>query len=105
MTRQPAIDIGILLIVTFQAHSHAPIFVRQSLNVLNLTVAFLAGNFTVDMALMIEQDMLGHIVDFFPGSGGLAIEILMLLLDPGMFFDDIIMAVQTLFHRRNARKV
>ena len=105
MTCQPAIDVSILFIVTFQAHPHAPLFVGQSLNVLNLTVAFLAGNFTVDMALMIKQDMLGHIVDFFPRSRGLGVEILMLLLDPGVFFDDIIMAVQTLFHRRNARKV
>ncbi len=105
MTRQPAIDVGIFLIMTFQAHPHAPIFVRQPLQVLNLPVAFPAGNFTVDMPLMIEQDVLGHIVDFHPGGGGLGVEILMLLLDPGMFFDDIVMAVQTLFHRRNARKV
>ena len=75
------------------------------MKVLNLPVAFPAGNFTIDMALMIEQDVLGHIVDFHPGGGGLGVEILMLLLDPGMFFDDIVMAVQTLFHRRNARKV
>ena len=105
VARQPAIDVGILFIVTFQAHPHAPIFVRQSLNVLDLPVAFPAGNFTVDMALMIEQDMLGHIVDFIPGGGCFGVEILVLLLDPGMFFDDIIMAVQTLFHRRDARKV
>ena len=102
MTRQPAIDIGILLIVAFQAHSHAPFLVRQSLNVLNLTVTFLAGNFAVDVPLMVEQDVLGHIVNLFPGSGGLGIEVFVLLLDPGMFFDNIIMAVQTLFHRWNA---
>ena len=105
MTRQPAIDIGILLIMAFQAHSHTPLFVRQPLNVLNLTVAFLAGDFAVDVSLMIEQDMLGHIVDFFPGSGCSVVEILMFLLNPGMFFDDIVMAVQTLFHRWNARMV
>ena len=54
---------------------------------------------------MIEQDMLGHIVDFYPGGRGIGVEILVLLLNPGMFFDDIVMAVQALFHRRNARKV
>ena len=102
MTGQPAIDVGILLIVAFQTHSHAPLLVRQPLTVLNLPVAFLAGNFAVDMALMIEQHMLGHIVNLFPGSGGLGIEILMLLLDPGMFFDDVVMAMQTLFHRWDA---
>ena len=105
MTRQPAIDIGILFIVTFQAHPHAPFFVRQSLNVLNLPVAFLAGNFAVDVPLMVKQDVLGHIVYFHPGGGGLGVEVFVLLLDPGMFFDDVIMAVQTLLHRRNARKI
>jgi hypothetical protein len=54
VARQPAIDIGILFIVTFQAHPHTPLFVRQPVKVLNLPVAFLAGNFTVDMPLMIE---------------------------------------------------
>ena len=105
MTRQPAIHIGILLLMTFQAHPHAPVFVRQPVKVLNLPVAFPAGNFTVNMTLMIEQDMLGHIVDFYPGGRGIGVEILVLFLNPGMFFDDIVMAVQALFHRRNARKV
>jgi hypothetical protein len=54
MTRQPAIDIGIAFIVTFQALPHAPVFVRQAVKVLNLTVAFLAGYFAVDVPLMIE---------------------------------------------------
>ena len=102
MTRQPAIDVSILFIVAFQAHPHAPLFVRQPVKVLNLPVAFPAGNFTIDMALMIEQDMLGYIVNLFPRSGGLGIEVFVLLLNPGMFFDDIIVAVQTLFHRWNA---
>ena len=67
MACQPAIDVGIAFIVAFQAHPHAPLLARQSLVGLNLSVAFLAGNFTIDVPLMIEQDMLGHIVDFFPG--------------------------------------
>jgi hypothetical protein len=29
----------------------------------------------------------------------------MLLLDPGMIFDDVVMAVQTFFHRGNARVI
>ena len=67
MACQPAIDVGVAFIVTFQAHPHAPLLVRQAVIVLNLSVALLAGNFAVDVALMIEQDMFGHIVDFFPG--------------------------------------
>ena len=75
------------------------------MKVFHLSMAFPAGNFTVDMALMVEQNMLGYIVYFHPGGGSLGVEVFMLLLNPGMFFDDIIMAVQTFFHRRNARKV
>ena len=105
MTRQPAIDVGILFIVTFQAHSHAPFLVRQPLNIFNQPVALPAGNFTVDVSLMIEQDMLGHIIHLNPGRGGLGVEILVLFLDPGMFFYNIVVAVQTLFHRRDTRKV
>ena len=105
MTRQPAVYISVLLLVAFDTNPHAPFLVRQSLNVLNLPVAFLAGNFAVDVPLMVEQDVLGHIVYFHPGGGGLGVEVFVLLLDPGMFFDDVIMAVQTLLHRRNARKI
>ena len=91
--------------MAFDTNSHAPVLVRQSLNVLNLPVAFLAGDFPVDVPLMVEQDVLGHIVDFHPRGRGLGVEILMLLLDLRVFFNNIIVAVQTLFHRRNAREI
>jgi len=105
VTRQPAVDVGILFIMTFQAHPHPPIFVRQPLKVLNQSMAFPAGNFAVDMTLVVEQHVFGHVVHLDPGGRGLGVVILVLLLDPGMFFDDIVMAVQTLFHRRNAREI
>ena len=105
MTGQPAVYICFLLFVAFDTYPHPPLFVRQPLNVLNLTVAFLAGNFAVDVPLVIEQDMLGHIIYFHPGGRGLGVEIFVLFLDLRMFFNNIIMAVQTLFHRRDTRKV
>ena len=54
---------------------------------------------------MVEQHVFRYVVYLDPGRGGLGVEIPVLLLDPGMFFDDIVMAVQTLFHRRNAGKI
>ena len=105
MTGQPAINVGILLLMTFQAHTHLPILGRQPVKVFYLSVAFPAGNFAVDMPLMIEQHVFGHVVHLDPGRGGLGVEILVLLLDPGVFFNNIIVAVQTFFHRRNARKI
>jgi hypothetical protein len=105
VARQPAIDVDILLIMTFQAHPHPPIFVRQPLQVLNLPVAFPAGYLVVDMPLVVEQYMFRYIVNFDPGCRCLSVEIFMLFLDLRVFFDDIVMAVQTLFHRRNAREI
>lgn len=67
MTCQPAVDVGIAFIVAFETHPHAPFLVRQAVIVLNLSVALLTGNFAIDVPLMIEQDVLGHIVDFLPG--------------------------------------
>jgi len=54
MTRQPAADISIFFAVALDALAHAPVFVRQSLKILYLTVAFLTGDFVVYMALVVE---------------------------------------------------
>ena len=105
MTRQPAINVGILFLMTFDTHPHSPLFVGQPLNVLNLTVAFLAGNFAVDVPLVIEQDVLGHIIYFHPGGRGLGVKVFVLLLDLRVFLYYIIMAVQTLFHWRDTREI
>ena len=105
MTSQPAIHIGILLFVAFHTHSHPPILGRQPLKVFYQSVAFPAGDFFVDMTLVVEQNVFRYVVYLHPGRGGLGVEIPVLLLDPGMFFDDIVMAVQTLSHRRNSREI
>ena len=67
MACQPAVDIGIFPVVAFQTHSHAPILERQSLGIFDLTVAFAAGDLFVDMALMVEQYVFGHVIDLHPG--------------------------------------
>jgi len=91
--------------MAFDTNPHPPVLVRQPLKVLNQPVAFPAGNFAVDVPLMIEQHVLGHVVHLDPGGGALRVEILVLLLDPGMSLYNIVMAVQTLFNRRNAREI
>ena len=67
MACQPAINIGIFLVVAFQAHSHLPVFGRQAVHILNRTVAFPAGDFFVNMALMVEKDVFRHVVYLDPG--------------------------------------
>ena len=104
MARQPTAQIGVFPSMALDAFPHAPVLMRQPMQVLDLSVAFPTGNLGVDMALMVEQYMLGYIVHLDPGGGGLRVEVIVLLLDLGVFFNDVIMAVQTLFHRRDARE-
>ena len=105
MTRQPTIYVGILLFVAFHTHSHPPVLGRQPLKVFYQSVAVPAGDFVVDMTLMVEQNVFRYVVYLHPGRGGLGVEILVLLLDPGVFFNNIVVAMQTLFHRGNAREI
>ena len=105
MTRQPAINIDFFLVVAFQAHPHPPILGRQPLQVFYQSVAFPAGYFFVDMTLVVEQNVFRHVIYLDPGRRCLSVEILMFLLDLRVFFDYVVVAVQTLFHRRNARKI
>jgi hypothetical protein len=86
--------------MAFDTLSHAPVFVWQSLQVFNLPMTFPASNFAVDVALMIEQYMLCHVIHFYPGCWRLRIEVAVLNLDPWMAGNNIFMAVQTFFNRR-----
>jgi hypothetical protein len=105
VARQPAVYIDFPLKVTGDALVHVPYFVWQPVQVLNLTVALLAGYIFVNMPLMVEEDVLRQVVDLTPGGRGFGVEIFMFLLNPGMLFDNVVMAVQTKFHRRQSRKI
>ncbi len=54
------------------------------------------------MALVIEKGMLRNVIDLHPWSGFPVIEIPVLLLDLGVFGNNVFMAVETLFHRRKS---
>jgi hypothetical protein len=79
VTRQPAADIGILFSMTLNTFTHAPVFIRQSLKILHLSVAFLTGDFVVNMALVIEKNVFGYVIDFYPRRGGFGVKISMFL--------------------------
>ncbi len=100
MACQPAVEVGIFLLVTLDALTHIPDFLRQALKVLHLTVTFAAGNFVVNMTLVIEQHVFGHIIDFYPGRRCIGVKVFVFLFYPGMFGNNIFMAVQAFFHRR-----
>lgn len=102
MARQPAIEVGIFLLVTSDTLLHAPNFLWQPLKVLHLTVAFGAGDFAVNVALVIKQHVFGHIIDFYPGRWCFGVKVFVFLFYPGMVCDNIVMAVQAFFHRRDS---
>lgn len=91
--------------MAIDALPHTPYFVGQTLQVFHVTVAFPARDLTVDMALMVEQYMLGHIIYFDPGGGCLGIKIAMLDFNPRVIGNDVIVAVQAFFYRRDSRMV
>ena len=91
--------------MTGDAESHLKIDPLDPIHGLYRPVALLALNLTVDMALMIEQNMFGQVVDLPPRRRRFGIEVRMLLSYPGMISDDIIVAIETLFHRRNPGKI
>ena len=65
----------------------------------------ITGDVAVDVSLMVKEYMLGHVVDLYPRCGGFCVKILMFLFNPGMVGDDVIMAVQTFFYRRQPRMI
>jgi hypothetical protein len=73
--------------------------------IFHLTVTLLTSHFLVDVPLVVEENVLGNVVNFFPWCGGPGIKIPVFLPYPWMLGNDIVMAVQTLFHRWNTRKI
>ena len=102
MARQPAVHIGAFFKMTRDTLIHVPGFMRQALKVLHLPVTFGAGNFTVNMALVIKQHVLGHIIDFYPGCWRIAVKVFVFLFNPGMVDDNVFMAMQAFFHCRDS---
>jgi hypothetical protein len=68
-------------------------------------VAGFTGNILIDVPLVIEEYVFGDVVDFCPGRRLIVVKILVFFLDPGMLDDDVIMAMQTLCHRRQTGKI
>jgi hypothetical protein len=67
-------------------------------------VAFLTGQFLLNVSLMVEKDKLWNIVYLNPRRWSLGVVVLVLLLYPRKFFYDVIMAIQTFLYRRNPGK-
>ena len=102
MACQPTSQVGVLYLVTIDTKFHFKVDPFDAVHGFDLTMAFLSFDIAVDMSLMVKQNMLGQVIDLAPWGRCLGIEIFMLLLNPGMIGNDIIMAVKTFLNRRQA---
>jgi hypothetical protein len=105
MTGQPTVYIGIFFSMAFNTFPHAPDFSGQTLQILHLAVAFLAGDFAIDVALVVKQHVLGHVIDFHPRCRCFCVEIAVFFFYPGVVGDDVIMTVQAFSHRRHSGEI
>ena len=85
--------------------SHLEAVTLEPMHGFHRPVALLAGNLLPYVPLMIEQYMLGEVVHPLPRSRHLVVEVPVLLFDPGMVGNDVLVTVQTLFHRWQSRVV
>jgi hypothetical protein len=90
--------------VAFDAKSHPETNPLDSIHGLHRPVTFLTFNLFLDMSLVVKQDMLRNIVDFYPGRWRLGVIIAVLFFYPRMIGDDIRVAVETLLYRGYAGK-
>ena len=93
MARQPAVNVGIFLSMALDAFLHIPDLLRKALEVLHLSMTLSTGNFAVNMALVIKQHVLSHIVKLYPGRWRVGVKIFVFLFYPGVVGDNILMTV------------
>ena len=105
MTPQPAIQVGLLLPMALDAEAHLESLALEPIHLPDLAMARFAGDILQDMALMVEQHVLGQIEHLDPGRGGVGVEIIMLLPDLRMVGNDVIVTEKTFFHGRQAGMV
>ena len=91
--------------MAINTESHLEAVTLEPVHGLHRAVALLTGDLLPYVALMIEQYVLREIVHPLPWSRRPGVEVPMLLFDPGMVGDDVLVAVQALFHRRESRVI
>ena len=103
VTSQPAPQVGLSLAVALDTKSHVESFTFQSIHLLDLTVARFTSDFLLNVSHVVEQHVLGQLIDFHPRGGGTAVILVMFFLDLWMIGDDVVVAVQTFFYRWQSR--
>ena len=103
MTGNPAVQGCFFLPVAIYAKAHLEALALEPVHGADITVAGLAGDLLFNMPLVIEHHVLRQKENFPPRCGRSRLVVANLLLDLGMAGDDMVMAEQALFHRRQPR--
>jgi hypothetical protein len=89
--------------MTGNAEAHFEIHAFDPVHGFYFPMALGASNLLLNMPLVVKNHMLSQIIGLSPRRGCLRIEILMLFLYFGMISNDVFMAIEALFHRRQPR--
>ena len=104
MTRQPAIQVRPQLPVAGDTEAHLELDRLQAIFGFHISVAFdTIEPGPLNVGDMVEIDEIGNPEDAHPGDRLLPVEMLLLFQNLGVLWNDIFMAEETFFHRRNSR--
>ena len=104
MTRQPAVQLGVLFPVALDAEFHLEFQDLEAVHVGHLAVAFGAVQFSpADVRVVLELGEIRNVEDPHPRYGGVGVEVPLFLNELWMLRNDIFVAVEALFHRRESR--
>lgn len=101
MTRKPAIQLGVHLLMTSNAKSHLEVHFDQPIHPFHVSMADNAIDLFPDVRLMIELDVVSDIIDPHPRHRRLGLIMPTLLHDLRMQPNDIVVAIQTLLDGRD----
>ena len=101
MTGKPAIQVGLLFLMAFDAKTHLEVDTLDSVHGLHPPMTFLTNHLFLDVSLMIEKDMFRQIVGLSPRCRRFSIEVIMFFLYFRMIGDNIFVAVKAFFYRGN----
>lgn len=103
MTGQPAVQLRAQFPVTTDTESHLKFDRPETVHAFYVPVTFGAvESRPFDVGNVVEKDKIGNPIDAHPGNGFLRFVTFLFPDDLGMPGDDIVMAEETFFHRRNS---
>jgi hypothetical protein len=101
---KPAVQISLLLFVARDAKTHLERDARQTIKGLNLAMTLFAHDLLLDVPFVVEKDVLRQIVDLDPRCRRLGIEIVVFLSYLRVTGDNVLVTIETFFHRRDPRE-